>query len=296
MNPISHHLSNPMHPGKFFTTLPPLVDDIKALQPPVDVIVYDCMLYLPQIVGKILDIPAVGLVPNTGPACTASYENKVMQELFDGPKKWVQSTYGIDIFELGTPFSSWYSSLLMNIVLTCNDLYMGCKTEAQEQKFGEAPFHCVGSLIDPQQNSKRIPIPGFSIDAITAARNVGKKIILLSFGTAVTGIMWERMMPGDHGFSSGRDFARFVWKTAFTALGNSEEFLVLIMTCGCRDDALEDLKDSIPNNFLSYTVVPQLDILPLCSVFITHGGMGSVMESIVFNVPMIVSPVFWGSI
>ena len=68
--------SNPFHPGKFITTLPPLLADLWGVQPPPAVLVYDCMLYLPQVlVGRILGIPAVGLIPNTGPVCTAVYED-----------------------------------------------------------------------------------------------------------------------------------------------------------------------------------------------------------------------------
>merc|ERR1711920_1068143 len=49
---------------------------------------------------------------------------------------------------------------------------------------------------------------------------------------------------------------------------------------------------ALPENFLPVAVVPQLEVLPLCSAFITHGGMGSVMESIVYRVPMVVVPAF----
>ena len=35
----------------------------------------------------------------------------------------------------------------------------------------------------------------------------------------------------------------------------------------------------LPPNFMACGVVPQLDVLPLCDAFVTHGGMGSVMEA-----------------
>eukprot|EP00747_Dinoflagellata_sp_TGD_P217016 gnl/TRDRNA2_/TRDRNA2_89470_c0_seq1.p1 gnl/TRDRNA2_/TRDRNA2_89470_c0~~gnl/TRDRNA2_/TRDRNA2_89470_c0_seq1.p1 ORF type:complete len:207 (+),score=37.03 gnl/TRDRNA2_/TRDRNA2_89470_c0_seq1:1-621(+) len=38
--------------------------------------------------------------------------------------------------------------------------------------------------------------------------------------------------------------------------------------------------------------VPQLDLLPLCDAFLTHGGMGSVNEAMAFKVPLLVVPVF----
>jgi len=290
---------NPMHPGKSFTMLPPLVDDLKALEPPANAIVYDCFMFLPQIAGKILGIPAVGLIPNTGPACSASFEIEALLGLFEGPCKWVLEKYGIDVLDLGVPLSSWYSPLL-NVVLTCEELYVGFGNEKQKQKFGGAPFQCVGSMVNPK-TSKRPPIAEFPMDTIMSARDAGKKVILMSLGSAVTGMMWTRLPPcaenddgskiNDKSLSemSGQIFAHFVWKAAFEALGGSEE-IIMVMALGNREDVLEGL--TVPKNFLPFKVVPQLEVLPLCSAFITHGGMGSVLESMVYHVPMIVVPLF----
>jgi UDP:flavonoid glycosyltransferase YjiC (YdhE family) len=171
---------------------------------------------------------------------------------------------------------------------------MGFANEAQKNKFGTAPFHCVGSLIDPL-STKRAPIEDFPMATITSARDSGKKLVLMSLGTATTGMFFSRPLPrGDNGLieacSTGKDLAHFVWKTAFDALGGSSDILV-IMAIGNQPDALDGL-GNMPNNFLPVAVVPQLEVLPLCSAFITHGGMGSVMESIVYSVPMVVIPAF----
>eukprot|EP01004_Peranema_trichophorum_P000260 NODE_10290_length_526_cov_25.498759_g9643_i0.p1 GENE.NODE_10290_length_526_cov_25.498759_g9643_i0~~NODE_10290_length_526_cov_25.498759_g9643_i0.p1 ORF type:complete len:174 (-),score=43.24 NODE_10290_length_526_cov_25.498759_g9643_i0:3-494(-) len=50
--------------------------------------------------------------------------------------------------------------------------------------------------------------------------------------------------------------------------------------------------DSLPNNIRLFTFVPQIDLLPYCSLFITHGGANSVNESLYFSVPLIVIPFF----
>jgi len=263
------------------------------LEPPADVIVYDCFMIIPQIVGKILGIPAVGLIPNTGPSCTVPYELPDGPKLYEGAREYVQEKYGVDILEHGIPYMSWYSTLL-NVVLACEELYLGFGNEAQKNKFGAAPFHCVGSLINPK-TTKRAPIEDFPMDAITSARDSGKKIILLSLGTAVTGMFFERELPrGPSGEceagGTGRDLSHHVFKAAFEVLGTSDDIFV-VMATGKHPGALEGLGE-VPKNFLPVPVVPQLDILPLCSAFITHGGMGSVMESIVYDVPMIVAPGF----
>jgi UDP:flavonoid glycosyltransferase YjiC (YdhE family) len=46
----------------------------------------------------------------------------------------------------------------------------------------------------------------------------------------------------------------------------------------------------IPGNFLVAPQVPQLEILPRTEVFVSHGGMGSVMESLACGVPLVVVP------
>ena len=47
---------------------------------------------------------------------------------------------------------------------------------------------------------------------------------------------------------------------------------------------------AIPRNFLVAPQVPQLEILPRTDVFLSHGGMNSVMESLSFGVPLVVVP------
>ncbi|WP_424187275.1 nucleotide disphospho-sugar-binding domain-containing protein [Actinokineospora sp. G85] len=45
-----------------------------------------------------------------------------------------------------------------------------------------------------------------------------------------------------------------------------------------------------PPNVEAHQQVPQLDILPHARLFITHGGMGSTMESLANGVPMVFTP------
>ena len=168
---------------------------------------------------------------------------------------------------------------------------MGFGSDAQKERFGAAPFHCVGTMVDPKANPRRPPIKDldFPLAAISAARDAGKHIVLLSLGSGVTGVLWARMPLGAHGFGSGKEFAQHVWKAALEALGSSEDVLV-VLAHAPHEDALEGL--DVPNNVLPFEWVPQLEVLPLCDAFVTHGGMGSVMESVAFGVPMVVVPAF----
>ncbi|WP_249978546.1 macrolide family glycosyltransferase [Vreelandella olivaria] len=48
--------------------------------------------------------------------------------------------------------------------------------------------------------------------------------------------------------------------------------------------------ESAPSNIVVRAVVPQLAVLRQAAVFVTHGGMNSVMEGLHFGVPMVVIP------
>ena len=49
------------------------------------------------------------------------------------------------------------------------------------------------------------------------------------------------------------------------------------------------LKD-VPENVFIYPSVPQLEVLKFADVFVTHGGMNSVSEAMVYGTPMVVIP------
>lgn len=78
------------------------------------------------------------------------------------------------------------------------------------------------------------------------------------------------------------DFYRAILR-AFTAFPAQ-----FILSAG-RQIQLRDL-EPVPPNFLVFPSVPQLDLLQEVDIFITHGGMNSVNESLYYGVPMVVVP------
>ncbi|MCA9911099.1 MAG: glycosyl transferase, partial [Anaerolineae bacterium] len=61
-----------------------------------------------------------------------------------------------------------------------------------------------------------------------------------------------------------------------------------ILSVGKRTDLAQ--LGAIPANFIVRNFVPQLEVLQRTDLFITHGGMNSVHESLWQGVPMIVIP------
>lgn len=67
-----------------------------------------------------------------------------------------------------------------------------------------------------------------------------------------------------------------------------DEDVDLIISVGQQCD-IGKLKN-VPSNVHIYKSVPQLKVLKMADVFVTHGGMNSVSEALAFGVPMVVIP------
>jgi len=66
------------------------------------------------------------------------------------------------------------------------------------------------------------------------------------------------------------------------------ENMDVIISVGQKFD-VRKLK-GVPSNVHIYKSVPQLDVLKISDVFVTHGGMNSVSEALVYSTPMVVIP------
>ncbi|HZR41020.1 MAG TPA: nucleotide disphospho-sugar-binding domain-containing protein, partial [Ktedonobacteraceae bacterium] len=76
------------------------------------------------------------------------------------------------------------------------------------------------------------------------------------------------------------------FKLCFAALGASNYQVVLSGGGQFAPDAFAP----VPANFLTALYVPQTEMLARAQVFVTHGGMNSVMESLSYGVPMVAIP------
>ncbi len=117
-------------------------------------------------------------------------------------------------------------------------------------------FKFVGPSIASRPNSHPFQPPGD-----------GKPLLLISLGTVFN------------------DWPEF-FSTCFEAFGSSPFHVV--MAVGNRIDVKSLGK--IPDNFHVEAYVPQLEVLPHASAFITHGGMNSTQEALYFGVPLVVIP------
>lgn len=112
-------------------------------------------------------------------------------------------------------------------------------------------------------------------------RTSQKKIIYISFGTIVTGFLFNH-------FPSVRSFIENILTILMNHFGNNDQYEFIV----AMGKMIQNLFDHIPSNFQFHGHLSQEEVLKTADVFITHGGGNSVNESIDVTVPMIVIPFF----
>mmetsp|Transcript_134555 Transcript_134555/g.429801 ORF Transcript_134555/g.429801 Transcript_134555/m.429801 type:complete len:196 (+) Transcript_134555:232-819(+) len=98
--------------------LPALLDDLRALKPAPTVIVHDPFIAFALMAGHVLDVPAITFLTMPGPG---TFIKGIVMEHY---------------------------SPLMTLVTTAKELFAPPVSARQLQRFGSAPFRCVGPLID----------------------------------------------------------------------------------------------------------------------------------------------------
>lgn len=81
------------------------------------------------------------------------------------------------------------------------------------------------------------------------------------------------------------------YQAAFEAFAGYDAHFILSVGKHTDIGVLTD----IPDNFTVRPFVPQLDVLQRADAFITHGGMNSVHEGLVYGVPLVVVHIKWSS-
>ncbi|MEH7372432.1 macrolide family glycosyltransferase, partial [Priestia megaterium] len=223
-----------------------------------DYVIYDNNFAAGWIIADVLGIPKVS-------SCTTFAIN---EEIFStliksrGEMDKTSPKYQ-EIEEISTKWKHKYGVILndsQNLMSCPGDItivYTSKLYQPHAEKFDES-FIFVGPSIAPRKDVEAFPLEDITSD----------KLIFISMGTV---------------FNQQPE----LYVTCFEAFRESQA--TVILSVGKQTDIR--LFNNVPPNFIVRNYVPQLEILQLAELFITHGGMNSSSEGLYFGIPLLVIPV-----
>mmetsp|Transcript_8297 Transcript_8297/g.15355 ORF Transcript_8297/g.15355 Transcript_8297/m.15355 type:complete len:518 (+) Transcript_8297:365-1918(+) len=297
--------------------MPTFLEKIKEFD--CDLIIYDPFFVNAAAAAYLLNIPCVSTITfpgfnvypiffgkHTEEERSVALEEYKQSSTVSKVRDWYFENYTFDIFSNVIPSAHYFSSGL-NICTGIKEFDLEMP-QAVSEVYGGVDEQClyVGPMLLTKEQgrvSSQIVVGAkertlldapFPLEELKKYKRKGKKkVIYVSFGTVATGLFWDmeaapsKMLGAK---TSGKEFCRTMWKRVFEAFGGNDKYVVVMATVTEDPDALKGFE--IPANFIVRRRCPQLDVLKVADVFITHGGANSMMESISAHVPMLVLPWF----
>jgi len=272
--PSPQALIPPAHKGGLFSVmaflasateaiLPTLLAEIRAINP--DYLLIDSMSMWGGLVQQVLQIPAITIssVFVTYPKMTV--EQMIHMNYGQLPKEMLLN--GIDAlhnyFEISQRIDRQHGTQSPNIV--------GAFSNAQSLNvlFTSQDFHPGGEVFYADHYKFVGPSVGLRAEAIgfPFEQLRDAPLVYISLGTI---------------FNEQPDF----YNACFAAFGDMP--FQVVMAIG--DKVEPATLAAPPANFIVQPTVPQLEILQRAALFITHGGMNSTSEGLLYGVPLIVVP------
>jgi len=297
--------------------MPTFLEKIKEFD--CDLIIYDPFFVNAAAAAYLLNIPCVSTITfpgfnvypiffgkHTEEERSVALEEYKQSSTVSKVRDWYFENYTFDIFSNVIPSAHYFSSGL-NICTGIKEFDLEMP-QAVSEVYGGVDEQClyVGPMLLTKEQgrvSSQIVVGAkertlldapFPLEELKKYKRKGKKkVIYVSFGTVATGLFWDmeaapsKMLGAK---TSGKEFCRTMWKRIFQAFGGNDKYVVVMATVTDDPDALRGFE--IPANFIVRRRCPQLDVLKVADVFITHGGANSMMESVSAHVPMLVLPYF----
>jgi MGT family glycosyltransferase len=230
-----------------------LAVQIEQIRP--DCMVYNTLSLWARLVAHLLDIPRVGFRPFHAPRVRLS----PTLPSSDGRVTALAATADRELEKLASDFRHAPQTLsdVLSLVEDPTLIFMPKEFQSRSETFDER-FLFVGPSL-PHSTPMLWPLP-------ISSRSHPLRVYV-SLGTL-------------------RNDEPAFYRSCFDAFCGSE--CQVVMSVGNRID-IPSL-GPIPSNFVVAESVPQLALLPSVNVFISHGGLNSVMESLHFGIPLVVIP------
>merc|ERR1712176_373562 len=304
--------------GAAWYSLPGELKDLKKFG--ADLILYDPFVVSAPIAAYVLNIPCVSTVTVPSVNHYTALAGRTSEEEYRLALEEIQESstmqrfaslllekYNFDVFDKFIMLNNYLKTGL-NICTGIKD-FEPAMPEAVKEKYGDIDEKSVyvGPMLltkeqgrvssnpqaNPEANRQSIDAP-FPSEDLQKYKEQGKTIVYVSFGTVATNPHFWNYNPSPTKMfgakSSGKVFCQAMWQRIFEVFGKNDKYVVVMATVAEDPDALKGFE--IPANFIVRRRCPQLDVLKVADVFITHGGANSMMESISAHVPMLVLPWF----
>lgn len=242
-----------------------LLPDIRAARP--DYLMHDSLAawgwYLAQALSQTAPLPTVALFP-TLVINRARYQSHGAQSLPLRLRHLLGRIYGARTWTLARELSERYRLppldhpyQLMQNHGTLNLVFTSRAFQPDADSLDPAHYKFIGPSVSPRPDA-----PPFPFDQLD-----GRPLILISLGTAFNNVpsFYQSCLSA---------FQDTPWQ--------------IVMAVGSNFSPLASAPP--PSNFIIRRFVPQLELLPRTSVFISHGGMNSVNEALYYNVPLVLIP------
>lgn len=245
------------------TLLPDLLVEVRDLHP--DYLLLDSKSLWGNLVGQILKLPAATLS-----VVFALHEKLVNAEylvprLYGGASPEVLQRALLHLhnyFEIAQRLDRHYGTRCPNLVqFLGNPQPLNIIFTSQLFQLGGEHFDEQYKFVGPSLGA-RPTVNDFPFDQLT-----GAPLIYISLGTVFN------ELPA-------------FYRACFSAFG--EMPYQVVMAIGKNTDRSQ--LGAAPANFIVSDFVPQLDLLERAALFITHGGMNSANEGLLYGVPLLVVP------
>jgi MGT family glycosyltransferase len=221
-----------------------------------DLIIYEQFFFLGKHIADKFHKPVIRIF-------TSLATNHILMDGFTGysnfkifRSKWICSNWTKSIAkDLPLKTNCWLKEIIENPP-DINLIYTTRSFQPYIKDFPSENYKFIGSSIYLRSCEKEFEFP-----------NIKGSLIYISLGTII---------------NKKKSF----YRKCFSAF--KDENVTVILSVGNTIKS-SDL-GTIPDNFHIYPFVPQLRVLEKTKVFITHGGLNSITESLYFSVPMIVIP------
>lgn len=221
-----------------------------------DLVIYEQFFFLGKHLAEKYNKPVARIF-------TAPVTNEALMQEFINAKgplsifrhKWIARAFTKDIAkDIPMKTDNWLDEIIFNPP-ELNLVYTLREYQPYVEEFPDEQFKFLGPSVYNRKADK------FDL------KKGRKPVVYISLGTVIKG-------------------AVLFFQNCIEAFRN--ENVDVIISVGKKFD-IRKLKN-IPLNIRIYNSVPQLEVLKMADVFVTHGGMNSVSEAFVYGVPMIVIP------